>query len=344
MKKQKTAILVLIVVILVLIAAIFVGIKIKSEHTLSSHEQSSISSSEQDPFRENGTAIERVPGSSNYITADVITPNPENMTLTYNGSPVLVTYQFQCEKPCTMGLMIFVNGILQPYTVVSTGEETTMHSVEMSEKDTQQFQFEFTPVCGKSGDELVVIFANVYNAKVMELSGDVNTFGNNHKISQPQSWTLKLNADSENMDFGISNDFKTKEFSAEDKSNFIKTDLNGNRRDQLDNCCYIEIRQKGVLLDSQATMSQSSGNNLELYIYGNLTGKYRISLYGDFSRIPINGYDYIEVDVKKGEYTVVPFIFSADDAKKYKNVFAVLAPTEFENSLSKSPSIYIKNK
>lgn len=344
MKKQKAAIFVLIAVILVLTAAIFVGIKIKWDHILYSQENSSLSSSEQDPFRESGSAIERAPGSSNYITADVITPNPENMTLTYNGSPVLVTYQFQCEKPCTMGLMIFVNGILQPYTVVSTGEETTMHTVEMSEKDTQQFQFEFTPVCGKSGDELVVIFANVYNAKVMELSGDVNTFGNNHKISQPQPWKLKLNADSANMDFGISNDFKTKEFSAEDKSNFIKTDLNGNRRDQLDNCCYIEIRQKGVLLDSQATMSQSSGNNLELYIYGNLTGKYRISLYGDFSRIPINGYDYIEVDIKKGEYTVVPFVFSADDAKKYKNVFAVLAPTEFENSLSKSPSIYIKNK
>lgn len=344
MKKQKAAIFALIAVVLVLTAAIFVGIKIKWDHILYSQENSSLSSSEQDPFRENGTDIERAPGSSNYITADVITPNPENMTLTYNGSPVLVTYQFQCEKPCTMGLMIFVNGILQPYTVVSTGEETTMHTVEMSEKDTQQFQFEFTPVCGKSGDELVVIFANVYNAKVMELSGDVNTFGNNHKISQPQSWTLELNADSENMAFGISNDFKTKEFSAEDKSNFIKTDLNGNRRDQLDNCCYIEIRQNGVLLDSQASMSQSFGNNLELYIYGNLTGKYRISLYGDFSRIPINGYDYIEVDIKKGEYTVVPFVFSADDVKKYKNVFAILAPMEFENSLSKSPSIYIKNK
>ncbi len=344
MKKKNIKITLLVIVIPLLIFLILAVVKIKYEKDSAMWENSVLSSSEQDPFRESVSAIERAPGSSNYITADVLTPNPENMTLTYNGSPVLVTYKFQCEKPCTMGLMIFVNGILQPYTVVSTGEETTMHTVKMGEKDTQQFQFEFTPVCGKSGDELVVIFANVYNAKVMELSGDVNTFGNNHKISQPQPWTLKLNADSENMAFGISNDFKTKGFSAEDKSNFIKTDLNGNRRDQLDNCCYIEIRQKGVLLDSQATMSQSSGNNLELYIYGNLTGKYRISLYGDFSRIPINGYDYIEVDVKKGEYTVVPFVFSADDAKKYKNVFAVLAPTEFENSLSKSPSIYIKNK
>lgn len=153
-----------------------------------------------------------------------------------------------------MSLRIFVNGILQPYTV------------EMSEKDTQQFQFKFTPVCGKSGDELAVIFANAYNDKVMELSGDVNTFGNNNKILQPQPWTLKLNADSENMAFGISNDFKTKGFSAEDKYNFIKTDLNGNRREQLDSCCYIEIRRNGVLLDSQVTMSQSSGNNHKLYI------------------------------------------------------------------------------
>ncbi len=339
MKKRRMTIFVLLAVIFVLIATVYVGTKI----ALHPQENSLPSSSEQDPFREIGAAVEGASGSSNYITADVITPNPGNMTLTYNGSPVSVTYQFKCEKPCTMGLMIFVNGILQPYTVPSTGEETTMHTVKMGEKDTQQFQFEFTPVCGKNGDELVVIFANVYNAKVMELSGDVNTFGNNHKISQPQPWTLKLNADSENKAFGISNAFTTKEFSAEDKSSFIKTDINGNRRDMLDNCCYIEIRQNGVLLDSQAAMSQSSENNLEFYIYGNLTGKYRVSFYGDFSRIPINDYDYIEVDVQKGKYTVVPFVFSAD-IKKYKNVFAILAPMEFENSLSKSPSLYIMYK
>ena len=118
MKKQKVTIFVLIAVILVLTATIFVGIKIKSEHTLHSQEKGSMSSSEQDPFKESGSAIERGSGSSNYITADILTPNPENMTLTYNGNPVLVTYQFQCEKPCTMGLMIFVNGILQSFRQV----------------------------------------------------------------------------------------------------------------------------------------------------------------------------------------------------------------------------------
>lgn len=344
MKKQKIAILISVAVILILTVAIFVGVKVQYEYTLPSHQKSSMSSSVPDPFKESGTAIERAPGSSNYITSDVVTPNPENMTLTYTGGPVLVTYRFQCEKPCTMGLMIYVNGILQPYTVLSTGKETTMHTVDMGENDTQQFQLEFTPVCGKSGDELVVIFANVYNAKVMELAGDVNTFGNNHKISQPQPWTLKLNADSPNNVFDISDDFKTKEFSAEDKSNFIRTDRDGNRRDQLDNCCYIEIRQKGEVLSSQVVMNQSTDNNLELYIYGNLTGKYRVSIYGDFARIPINGHDYIEVDVKKGEYTVIPFVLTADDADKYKNIFAVLAPMEFKNALSKSPSIYVVNK
>lgn len=89
----------MITVILVLTAAIFVGIKIKWDYILYFQENSSLSSSEQDLFRESRSAIERAAGSSNYITAGVLTPNPKNMTLTYNGSPVLVTYQFQCEKP-----------------------------------------------------------------------------------------------------------------------------------------------------------------------------------------------------------------------------------------------------
>lgn len=341
MKNKKIWISLSVTIILIVIVSLGIKMQTKQVEPLI---HNTLSSSMQDPFKEEESAIVRAPGSSNYITADVISPNPENMTLTYNGSPILVTYQFQCENPCTMGLLIYVNGILQPYTVTATNEETNMHTVDMDAEDTQQFEFEFTPVCGEKGDQLVVIFANVYNAKVMELTGNVNTFGNNQKVSQPLPWTLQLNADSAKKEFKIATDYQTKTFSEEDKSNFIKMDRDGNRRNQLDDNCYIEIRQKEQELSSRIVLNHSADNNLELYIYGNLTGKYRVSLYGDFDQLLINGQDYIEIDVKKGEYTVIPFTFSAADAGKYKNVFAILAPMEFQNALSKSPSLYLMDK
>lgn len=342
MKNNKIWILLSVLIILIVIITVPLGIKMKYKQD-EPHTHNMLSSSNQDPFKEE-SALVRAPGSSNYITADVISPNPENMTLTYNGSPILVTYQFQCEKPCTMGLMIYVNGILQPYTITATGEETNMHTVEMGAEDTQQFGFEFTPVCGEKGDKLVVIFANVYNAKIIELTGDINTFGNNQKISQPHPWTLQLNADSIKKEFNIATDYQTNTFSEEDKSNFVRIDRDGNRRNQLDNNCYIDIRQNQQVLSSRIAMNHFVDNKLELYIYGNLTGKYRVSLYGDFDPLTINGQDYVEINVKKGEYTVIPFTLSAADAGRYKNVFAILAPMEFQNALSKSSSLYLMDK
>lgn len=343
MKNKKIGILLLAAIILIVMITVSLSIKIQSMQDEPLIHNSS-SSSEQDPFKEEESAIVRAPGSSNYITANVISPNPENMTLTYNGSPISVTYQFQCENPCIMGLMLYVNGILQPYTITATGEETTMHTVDMGSEDTQQFEFEFTPICGEKGDRLTVIFANIYNAKIIELTGNINTFGNNQKVSQPLPWTLQLNSDSTKKEFRIATDYQVKTFSAEDKSNFIRIDRDGNRRNQLDDNCYIEIRQNEQTLSSRTVLNYSADNDLELYIYGNLTGKYRVSLYGDFAQLPINGQDYIEIDVKKGEYTIIPFTFSAADAVKYKNVFAVSAPMEFQNALSKSPSLYLTDK
>lgn len=219
MKNKKIGILLLAAIILIVMITVSLSIKIQSMQDEPLIHNSS-SSSEQDPFKEEESAIVRAPGSSNYITANVISPNPENMTLTYNGSPISVTYQFQCENPCIMGLMLYVNGILQPYTITATGEETTMHTVDMGSEDTQQFEFEFTPICGEKGDRLTVIFANIYNAKVIELTGNINTFGNNQKVSQPLPWTLQLNSDSTKKEFRIATDYQVKTFSAEDKSNF----------------------------------------------------------------------------------------------------------------------------
>lgn len=343
MKNRRVWISLSVTIILITVIIVSLSIKMKPQQNKPQIDNSS-SSSEQDPFKEDEAIIDRSPGSSNIISSVVVSPDPKKMTLTYNGSPIPVTYQFECENPCTMGLMLYVNGILQPYTVTATGEETTMHTIEMGENDSQQFEFEFTPVCGKKGDKLVLIFANVYNAKVIELVGDINSFGNNQNISQPLPWTLQLNADSAEKEFKIANDYQAKPFSEEEKSSFIKIDRRGVRRNSLDNNCFIGIKQNERFLSQRTVLSHSANNDLELYVYGNLTGKYRISLYGDFTRLPINGQDYIEIEVKKGEYSVVPFTFSKTDAAKYKNVFAISAPMEFQNALSKSSSIYITDK
>ncbi len=286
------------------------------------------------------------PQSSNIIIeAGVISPVEKAMTLEYNGSPVTLEYQFKSSGTCTMGLMIFVDGFLQPYQVIGSAQETTMHTVDLEMDDPKSFQLEFIPVCGNVGETLTVVFANVYQAKVLELSGDVNTFGNYQKISQPHPWHLEVNAGLDTKSKNISSLYQTKPFTPEEIQSFERSGSDGQIRSILDDRIYLDICKNDEVLREKIVIRQD--DVFEIRAYGNLTGKYRISLYGDFQQIPINGYEYIEVDVKKDEYVSIPLTICLEDIVPYKNMFAVIAPvaavseSNTYTELSKSDSLYL---
>lgn len=334
---NKKKVFVICIAAAVLIAAV-IGFKLHSNQNKNLQSEESFLSG--DPFETSGSLANGLSGS-NYVSAQVVSPNAESMLLTYAGEPITVTYEFYSEHPCNMGLMIFVNGKLQPYTVSGKDKETTMYTVDLKENETKQFSFEFVPVCGEQGDELPLVFANVYNPEVIEFNTDVNTFGNNQKISQPLPWTLKFEESVPNTKTQISVNYKIKEFSVEDKNNFISQNSNGTVFNKLDNRCFAEIRKNSSEIITSISTNDLSENKYQIYMYGNLTGKYYLSLYGDFQQIPLNGSDYIQVEVKRDDYSVVDIDFSQTDISKYKNVFAVLAPAEFDSELAKTQSIYI---
>lgn len=339
MSKKTITIVALFLGIVVAIGCVF-AFNNKKKEPLQSPQSLTNSMTEIDPFQSNdGEGNIKAPGTSNSITASVVTQTPEEMTIVYDGNPIVLEYEFTSEKPCVMGLSIYINGFLQPYAV-EAGPETTMRTVEMGSNDTQRFKFEFTPICGSKGQELVVVFANIYNAEVMELSGSVNTFGNNHKISQSMPWKLKLNSDSHNNEIKTSNLYDIKEFTNEDKEKYIKVDRDGKRINMLDSSCFVKIRNNSELLKGKSIFKDGKPAELNICVYGNSTGKYRVSLYGDFQKIPINAYDYIDIDVKKDAYTIIPLTVDFE-ALKIKNLYAISAPLNFNNFLEKSPSVYV---
>lgn len=283
---------------------------------------------------------------NNYAYAGVV-PEPKDSTLEYNGKPITFTYEFGCDNACTMGLVIYVNGMVQPYTELSSGETTQMFVARLSDNDNQRFDFAFTPICGKKGDVLRVVFANIYYPEIFELNDRFNTFGNFHYISQPMPWTLTMNTDAPTSAADIGKEYTTQKFTDEEIQDFLTPDVvfEGEKegRTKLDDNCLIEFHRDGKVLDNDCVkFSTTQDNPLALYVYGNNTGTYRVSLYGDLKRIPLDGHDYVEVEVVEGHYAVIPFTFSAEDAKTYRNLYAVAVPTDDVNFLSKTHSIYIE--
>lgn len=285
---------------------------------------------------------------NNYTYAGVVSEPQENI-LEYNGEPITFTYEFGSDNACTMGLVIYVNGMVQSYTELSGGETTEMFVARLSDNDNQQFEFAFTPICGRKGDVLRAIFANVYYPEIFELNDRFNTFGNFHYISQPMPWTLIMNTDASASAADIGKEYTTQKFTDEEILDFLAPVVvfEGEKegRTKLDDNCLIEFRRDSKELDNdRVKFSTAQDNPLALYVYGNSTGTYRVSLYGDLKRIPLDGHDYVEVEVVEGQYAVIPFTFSAEDAKTYKNLYAVAVPTDDVNFLSKTRSIYIETK
>lgn len=335
-KKNLTAIAIAVVIIIAVGAIAVVSGNMNKNPSPDSTAQST-----EDPFKttEKSEGSSPVAERNNRISASITSGEA---VFTYDGSPIELEYEFTCQRACKMGLVIYLNGILQPYSV--NGTETAMHTVELGDEDVKTFNLSFTPVCGKSGEELSIWFTNIYNPAVLELEGEINTFGNNQKLSQSNPKTVKFNADSQEVTFNAATDYETVNMTESEIASFSRTSNDGTPYSTLDGTCLIEIRKEGEALNGKAELKKEDIENLSLYVYGNAEGKYRVYLFGDFEDLGVNGEDFAEVEVKKNEYTVIRL--SKDDEKllNCKNIFAVAAPEDSQNFVSKSSSLYVKEK
>lgn len=335
-KKALIAIAIAAVIIIAVGAVIVASGKMNKELSPDSTVQSTA-----DPFKttEKSEVSSPVSERNNRISASITSGEA---VFTYDGSPIELEYEFTCQRACKMGLVIYLNGILQPYSV--DGTVTDMYTVELGDEDVKTFKFNFTPVCGKVGDELSIWFTNIYNPTVLELEGEINTFGNNQKLSQANPKTVKFTTDSPESTFNAATDYETLKMTESEIANFSRTSNDGTAYSTLDGTCLIEIRKDGEALSGKAGLEKENIENLSLYIYGNAEGKYKVYLFGDFEVLGVNGKDFAEVEVKKNEYTVIQLSKNDEKLLNCKNIFAVVAPEDSQNFVSKSSSLYIKGK
>lgn len=265
-----------------------------------------------------------------YIDSGVV--DYENVNFEYNGKPLEFDYKFNSTADCEMGLQFFVNGILQEFTV--NNEEYNLYKVNCKANTDEIFHVSFIPNNGNKGESASLIFANIFNPEIIELKGKVNTFGNYHKISQPMPWGIKMNIDANQNSFAISSDYDEHKFTQEELNEFIKIKDDGSKTNMLDERMFFDA-SKDI-----ERISKKDENTLTFNLEGNLEGKYRISLYGDFEQISISGNNYIDIDVKKNtQYSIsIPI----EKIENYKNVYAVAVALDNAEGLIKSHSYYIE--
>lgn len=284
---------------------------------------------DENPFEDYNVSEKNNNNDSIYIDSGVVGFDKDNFE--YNGKPIEFDYKFYSNKNCEMGLELYVNGILQEFTV--DNNKYSLYKTKCKENEDNIFHVSFVPNVGKKGDNLSLIFANVYNPEIIEYKDENNTFGNNQKISQPQPWGIKMNSDSNNKKFNISTSYKEHSFTNEELKEFTKILKDGTKENTLDQFMRFSTSKEFE------TISLSKEKTITFELYGNLEGKYRISLYGDFEKTHINKSDYIDIDVKKN--TKYSIEVNTSDLKNYKNVYAVAVSLDNTEGIIKSPSYFI---
>ncbi len=122
-------------------------------------------------------------GVSNYDDNTSIVP--------YDGGELHVDFLVETEKyhfPCSV--LIYIDGILQPYALTSQGEKKEQHAIEVKGQDTTISAY-FVPQVDGTKKEHRLHFLCMYEPDKEYEKGNIS-LGNSHKISQLLSWKLDV--------------------------------------------------------------------------------------------------------------------------------------------------------
>ncbi|WP_142413596.1 hypothetical protein [Hathewaya massiliensis] len=263
----------------------------------------------------------------------VINPDPEKRVLTYNDKDISLIYELSNEqKECSLGIMIFLNGVLHPYKAEGDKETTDMKVFKLGKNETKQIPLSFKPVVGKKGDKLPVNFVVMLNPEIQKYNKNFKNFAHNQNITQLIPWKIEFLSDTNNnLEVSDIKDNKVK-MDNEFKSKFIQKDRNGQERNRLDNMSFLSILVEGKKYNKSTLEIEKSLDKLSVQLYGGKPGKYRLMVFLDNEPIRVNGKNQLfDVDLEKDNITSVPLSLNKELIKGKSNLYVMAVPIGEQN-------------
>ena len=241
------------------------------------------------------------------------------------------------------GLMLFVNGIRQPYRTDTDTEDKVMHIFDVNKDETKTQTISFEAVTGEQGDELSVeIITMLHPDFVQETSSN---YGFNHKITSFYASKLSVTEKTGKIEPKICTSYETTPITDELRRQFDTTDEKGLvSENMLDNTVYVDVLKNGVLctpedlrIKEQDITPFKTSDYAELCMYGGKPCQYRVSMYVNHELIKgaFDGMDYIDINVSKDNICKKKIEFqnlnlSLND---YNNLYFVAVPSYTDYSV-----------
>ncbi len=246
----------------------------------------------------------------------------------YQGTAIEIPYYIENmgevgEENADVGLLLFVNGEPQPFSVGEAGEnreEAVMQKFSLSPGEKKELILSFHPVSGKKGENIGVIPATIWNPDFLPKSKDKPNFGNCLQLGANIPLTIQMKSDGKALYTHAETDAKLVDIPEEILAAYEGTE-GEDSYDILDNSVgfTIEPSEKNTRL----LRAENGKADITMNLYGGKQVTDKITVFINNEPIVINGGNYIKVDTKKGKMWQIKFSLDVSKYGESSTIYAV---------------------
>lgn len=263
-------------------------------------------SSEYDPFARHDDDTPAAIGSFN---TGVEWKEGKELVLDYAPTVSFRYYVDNSGKITDFGLLLFVNGIRQPYRTEENSENKIMHIFDVNQDERKVQTIEFEPVVGEKGDEVLVEIVSMFQPSFIQTEKSNYVF--NHRISSLYPSKMDVTQETGITEPEVCSDYLDTPITEEIRQTFNIMDSTGVMSDEnlLDSSVYIETLKNDVFLTPDDLLKGkhdstpfTMNDSVTLCMYGGGEScKYRVSMYinHDLVNGAFDGADYIDITTSR---------------------------------------------
>ncbi len=289
------------------------------QNTIQNNISSAEQSSEYDPFADSdddASAAEQSGGYDPFAGSDddasttvgkynigVEWEEGKELILDYAPTVSFRYYVDNSGKTTDFGLLLFVNGIRQPYRTEEESENKIMHTFDVNQDERKVQTIEFEPVAGEKGDDVLVEIVSMFQPSFIQTENSNYEF--NHRISSLYPSRLSVTQETYLSEPKVCSEYEITPISDELRQEFNEMSSTGaSSGNALDDSVHIETLKNNAFYtpkDLREGKGDSkpftTNDSVTLCMYGGKSCKYRVSMYINHELVTgaFDGADYIDM-------------------------------------------------
>ncbi len=257
-------------------------------------------SSEYDPFEKSDENTSTIAGKWGF---GVEWEEGKELILDYASTVSFSYFVDNSGKTTDFGLLLFVNGIRQPYRTEEDSENKIMHIFDVNQDEQKVQTIEFEPIVGEKGDEVLVEIVTMFQPDFIQTENSNYEF--NHKISSLYPSKMAVTQETGLSESKVCSEYEATPISDELRREFNEMSATGSSGgNALDSSVYIETLKNDVfhtpkdLVEGKGDITPfTMDDSVTLCMYGGESCKYRVSMYINHDLVTgaFDGADYIDM-------------------------------------------------